>query len=71
MGDTKMEGTALALDEREDVTQFRPDALIALLRSWDEGDQEEQAKSFAELIKALDEDRPEGRKLFPEHDHSA
>lgn len=39
---------------------------IALLRSWvEEGDEEEQRETGEYLIRALDEDRPEGQKLFP------
>ncbi len=38
---------------------------IALLRSWQEGDAEEQRETWEFLRKALDEDRPSYRKLFP------
>jgi hypothetical protein len=42
------------------------DKAIALLRSWvEEGDEEEQRETGEYLIRALDEDRPEDRKLFP------
>ena len=39
-------------------------ALIQLLRSWREGDEEEQQKTWAYLKQALDEDRLSERKLF-------
>ena len=38
---------------------------IALLRSWQHGDAEEQRDTWEFLKKALDEDRPSYRKLFP------
>lgn len=39
---------------------------IALLRSWvEEGDEEEQRETGEYLKRALDENRPEGQKLFP------
>ena len=44
-------------EERERILQ----ALDTLL----EGDEEEQRETFAYLKKALDEDRPSSRKLFP------
>src|SRR5262249_3731977 len=41
-------------------------AAVALLQSWiDEGDPEEPKETGDFLIKALDEDRPSERKLFP------
>jgi hypothetical protein len=39
--------------------------LIELLRSWQEGDAEEQRETWEFLKVALDEDRPSCRKLFP------
>ena len=45
--------------------KFRPEAVLAMLRSFREGDPQEQERSLTELMQALDEDRPEGRKLFP------
>ncbi|MBM3475163.1 MAG: hypothetical protein FJX75_18020 [Armatimonadetes bacterium] len=38
---------------------------IALLRSWQDGDAEEQRDTWEFLKQALDEDRPSYRKLFP------
>lgn len=41
------------------------DAAIQLLRSWREGDEQEQQETWDYLRKALDEDRLSERKLFP------
>ena len=42
------------------------DRVIRLLQSWiDDGDEEEQRDTWEFLKKALDEDRPSYRKLFP------
>jgi hypothetical protein len=49
--------SSLQPEERERALR----ALDALL----EGDEEEQRETFAFLKKALDEDRPSYRKLFP------
>ncbi len=40
-------------------------ALIQLLRSWREGDEQEQKNTWEYLKQALDEDRSSERKLFP------
>jgi len=40
-------------------------ALIQLLRSWREGDEQEQRNTWEYLRQALDEDRLSERKLFP------
>ena len=40
-------------------------ALIQLLRSWREGDKQEQRSTWEYLKQALDEDRMSERKLFP------
>src|SRR5207237_1227194 len=40
-------------------------ALIQLLRSWREGDEQEQRNTWEYLKQALDEDRLSERKLFP------
>ena len=40
-------------------------ALIQLLRSWREGDEQEQRSTWEYLKQALDEDRMSERKLFP------
>jgi hypothetical protein len=43
----------------------RNQALIELLNSWDQEDAEEQRETLEFLMRALDEDRPSYRKLFP------
>jgi hypothetical protein len=43
----------------------RNQALIELLNEWDQEDPEEQRETLEFLMKALDEDRPSYRKLFP------
>jgi hypothetical protein len=40
-------------------------AAIELLRSWRQGDEQEQRETLAYLKRALDEDRLSDRKLFP------
>ena len=48
------------------LQQKDPGALVALLDSWtNEGDADEQQETLEYLIRALDENRPEGYKLFP------
>jgi hypothetical protein len=39
--------------------------LIRLLEEWSKGDEPEQKATFAALRQHLDEDRPDGYKLFP------
>jgi hypothetical protein len=62
----KVNSPAVATEELNEWGKFQPEAFLAMLRSFDDSDQQEQERAFAELIKALDEDRPERRKLFPE-----
>lgn len=52
-----------ALDKQ--LEQDRRAAAIAVLRSFREGDAEEQRETGEYLIRALDEDRLSDRKLFP------
>ena len=40
-------------------------ALIQLLTSWREGDEQEQRETLEYLVQMLDEDRLSDRKLFP------
>ena len=47
------------------VQSQKNNALIQLLRSWREGDEQEQRKTWEYLKQALDEDRLSERKLFP------
>ena len=41
-----------------------PAALTKLLDEWMQGDETEQRETFEYLRQALDEDRPDGYKLF-------
>ena len=41
-----------------------PSALARLLDEWMHGDESEQQETFEVLRRSLDEDRPEGYKLF-------
>jgi hypothetical protein len=41
-----------------------PSALAKLLDEWMQGDETEQQETFEVLRRSLDEDRPEGYKLF-------
>lgn len=50
--------------ESEQKRQQKNLALIRLLESWREGDEEEQQNTLAYLRRALDEERPSDRKLF-------
>jgi len=42
-----------------------PAALAQMFDEWMHGDETEQRETFAVLRRSLDEDRPEGYKLFP------
>lgn len=43
-----------------------PDAAIALLRSWtEEASDDEDAESWADVLRSIDANRPSYRKLFP------
>jgi hypothetical protein len=52
---------------RQDFPTRKPDpaAVARLLAEWMRGDEAEQRETFELLRRALDEDRPEGYKLFP------
>jgi hypothetical protein len=52
---------------RQDFPARKPDpaAVARLLDEWMRGDEAEQRETFEFLREALDEDRPEGYKLFP------
>jgi hypothetical protein len=51
---------------QESLRSSKPDpsALARLLDEWSHGDETEQRETFAALRRSLDEDRPEGYKLF-------
>jgi hypothetical protein len=52
--------------ERQLTKQMQKNqAAIELLRSWRQGDEQEQRETLAYLKRALDEDRLSDRKLFP------
>lgn len=54
------------LAEHNPIQRKDPSGLLALLDSWEkDGDVEEQKETLEYLIQALDENRPEGYKLFP------
>lgn len=57
---TQPSGVSRILRPKRDVS-----VLSNLLKQWREGDEVEQRETGEFLIKALDEDRPEGAKLFP------
>jgi hypothetical protein len=49
-----------------DILQAKKNqALIQLLRSWREGDEQEQRSTLEYLKHAIDEDRTSNRKIFP------
>ena len=50
--------------EREQLRKPDPSALARLLDEWMQGDEAEQRETFEFIRRALDEDRPTGRKLF-------
>ena len=52
--------------QQESVCPPQPDraALAKLLDEWMQGDETEQQETFEVLRRSLDEDRPEGYKLF-------
>jgi hypothetical protein len=61
------EAYTLQLLEERLRPRDRRAAAVALLQSWiDAGDADEQKETGEFLIRALDEDRPSDRKLFPE-----
>ena len=46
------------------ISKRDPSALVRLLDEWMNGDESEQQETFEVLRRSLDEDRPEGYKLF-------
>ena len=53
-------------DASPETNRLRNQVAVNLLRIWDEqGDESEQKQSLEYLKRALDEDRPKQRKLFP------
>ncbi len=45
---------------------YDPEAVVEVLRSFREGEAEEQRETLEYLMKALNEGRPEGQKIFLE-----
>ena len=60
-----VERLTLDLLDRHLPIQERQAKVSELLRSWIEGDAQEQRETGAYLIQALDEDRLSDRELFP------
>lgn len=61
------EAFALQLLELHLPPVDRAAALLALFRKWEAEDQGMEPDPDYDLFRALDENRGEGRKLFPEH----
>ena len=68
MPDTTKHGPPLHTPRRQEspCTPSKPDpsALARLLDEWMHGDEAEQRETFEVLRRSLDEDRPDGFKLF-------
>ena len=64
MHNTTKRGQALPALERQGTPKRDPSALARLLDEWMQGDEREQRETFEVLRRYLDEDRPEGYKLF-------
>jgi len=56
--------SAIPGDDYETRAQRNAEA-IRVLRSFLDGDEQEQRETWAYLRQALDEDRPSGQKIFP------
>jgi hypothetical protein len=63
---TKHDQPVLAPPHQKSPRTSKPDpsALVRLLDEWMHGDEAEQRETFEVLRRSLDEDRPEGYKLF-------
>ena len=67
MPDTTKHGQSIQVPRhQEPPSSSKPDpsALARLLDEWMHGDETEQQETFEVLRRSLDEDRPEGYKLF-------
>jgi hypothetical protein len=67
MPDTNQRGQPCQIARRqESVRPPKPDrsALAKLLDEWMQGDESDQRETFEVLRRSLDEDRPDGYKLF-------
>jgi hypothetical protein len=68
MPDATKHDRLLRLPRREESlrpSKPGPSALESLLDEWMHGDETEQRETFEVLRRGLDENRPEGYKLFP------
>ena len=66
MAETPKRNSTAQSDQYQSI--FHPidaDALDQLLEEWMNGDAAEQRETFEALREGLDENRPEGYKLFP------
>jgi hypothetical protein len=61
----KVHTTERKPESRSLTRRSDPAALAKLLREWRHGDEQEQRETGEYLLRALDEARPEGSKLFP------
>ncbi len=67
MPDTNKLGARFEIPRQQEAPSgSKPDAaaLASLLNEWMQGDQIEQTETFEVLLRTMDEDRPEGYKLF-------
>ena len=66
MPDANKHGSLRQIPQQESGYPSKPDysALAKLLDEWMQGDEMEQRETFDVLRRSLDEDRPDGDKLF-------
>jgi hypothetical protein len=67
MPDTDKHGQPFRIPRQQESLRFPKSdrsALVKLLDEWMRGDETEQQETFEVLRHSLDEDRPEGYKLF-------
>jgi hypothetical protein len=68
MPDINKRAQPCRIPQRQDTVyapKSNPLALAKLLDEWMQGDETEQRETFEVLRRSLDEDRPEGARLFP------
>ena len=63
----KVDTKNASLHPATELLHPRPDPLVILrlLNEWMQGEEQEQKDTFQFLRQALDENRPQGAKLFP------
>ena len=67
MPDTNKHGQPCRTPRQQEFarpSKLDPSALAKLLDEWMQGDETEQRETFEVLRRSLDEDRPDGYKLF-------